>query len=69
MLWMNPSYVSANGRYIITSQLFQSRTMFNAAEDSPYKVDYSVHPWIVAAGVPHNTDWIPNPDLIQVFDG
>lgn len=66
---MSPSYVSSTGRYILTSQLFQDREAYNAKPDVPYSVGYEVHPWVQAATVPNNKDWIPNPDLVQVFDG
>lgn len=66
---MSPSYVSSTGRYIITSQLFQDRGAYNAKGDVPYQVEYEVHPWIKEFTVPNNNDWIPNPELVQVFDG
>ena len=67
--WMTPSYVSTKDTYIMMSQLFQERKTYDADERREYQVDYKVHPWVAAETVPHNTEWIPNPDLVQAFDG
>lgn len=65
---MSPSYVDANLKYTVTSQLFQSKNAFNCKEDG-YTVPYDVHPWIADACFPNNdSQYIPNPNLVQFFD-
>ncbi|KAF6756113.1 hypothetical protein DFP72DRAFT_1066927 [Ephemerocybe angulata] len=62
--WNSPLAVSSQGKFTVSSPLFQKRTGFNVTDDK-YVVDYDVHPWVANACVPFNPSWVPNPNLAR----
>jgi len=65
--WQAPPQIHETLRYAVSSQIFQKRNAFNSRNDV-FAVDYPVHPWIEQASIPHNPQWFPNPNFVQVLN-